>query len=254
MVIQKRFHIYFIVAILIALVVVEVRPLLATQLIDNTIYGKLLQKYVINGKVDYKGLKSEESRLDSYLDQIASIDPDKLSSNQRFAFYINAYNAWTLKLILTHYPGISSIKDIGGFFFSPWKKDIVHINGAKVTLDHIEHDILRPEFKDPRVHFAINCAAVSCPPIANFPFDGNHLDEQLDAQAKAFINTPKSNYIKGDILWVSRIFKWFGEDFNYKIYDFVLSYAQGDFKRQLAAKKEQINVKYLDYDWSLNGS
>jgi hypothetical protein len=254
MVIQKWFHIYFTAALFIVLAVVEVQPLLAAQLIDNTIYGELLQKYVINGKVNYTGLKSEESSLDSYLGQLASIDPDKLSYNQRFAFYINAYNAWTLKLILTHYPGISSIKDIGGFFSSPWKKELVRINGAKVTLDHIEHDILRPEFKDPRVHFAINCAAVSCPPLANFPFDGTQLDEQLDAQAKVFINTAKSNYLKGDILWVSRIFKWFGEDFNDKIYDFILSYAQEDFKRQLVDRKEQIKVKYLDYDWSLNGS
>jgi hypothetical protein len=254
MIIQKWSHLYFIATIFIVLPVVEVQPLLATQLIDNTIYGELLQKYVINGKVNYTGLKSEESRLDSYLGQLASIDPDKLSYHQRFAFYINAYNAWTLKLILSHYPGISSIKDIGSFFSSPWKKDFVRINGAKVTLDHIEHDILRPEFKDPRVHFAINCAAISCPPLANFPFDANHLDRQLETRTRAFINTPKSNYLKGDILWVSRIFKWFGEDFNDKIYDFVLSYAQGDFKRRLAAKKGQIKVKYLDYDWSLNGS
>jgi len=226
----------------------------SATVVDHEPYGVLLKAHVRNGVVDYKGLKSREAELDRYLDMLASVNSTTLSRDERFAFFINAYNAWTLKLILSGYPGIESIKDLGSIFKSPWKKKISRIDGERVTLDHIEHDILRPTFKDPRVHFAINCAAFSCPPLQSDPFLGATLDEQLDRATRSFINNPERNYLKGHILYVSRIFKWFGEDFNDDIVGFFMRYARADLKEQLEKQKGGIKVKYLPYDWSLNGS
>ncbi|MDX2497476.1 MAG: DUF547 domain-containing protein, partial [Desulfobacterales bacterium] len=109
-----------------------------------------LEIYVQNGTVDYQGFKNEEAKLDQYLKVLEEIDTKKLSRDEQFAFYINAYNAWTIKLILTGYPGIKSIKDLGSIFKTPWEKRFARIDGDILTLDHIEHDILRPGFKDPR--------------------------------------------------------------------------------------------------------
>jgi Protein of unknown function, DUF547 len=221
--------------------------------VDHGLYAELLKKYVQNGTVDYQGFKSAEIKLDQYLKFLEETDTKKLSRDEQFAFYINAYNAWTIKLILTGYPGIKSIKDLGSIFKSPWKKQIARINGDIIILDHIEHDILRPRFKDPRVHFAINCAAKSCPPLRPEPYRADILEQQLDEMARAFINDSRRNRIEGRTLYVSSIFKWFSEDFNNDVVGFFLKYAQGDLKKQLEDSKSKIKVKYLDYDWSLNG-
>ena len=221
--------------------------------VDHNVYAELLNKYVHQGKVDYKGFKTDESKLDQYLKVLENVDPESLSRNERFAFYINAYNAWTIKLILSGYPGVESIKDLGNIFQSPWKKKICRIDGDVITLDDIEHNILRPEFKDPRVHFAINCAALSCPPLGSQPFLGSTLDQQLDEATRRFVNNPKRNYLDGETLYVSKIFDWFGKDFNYDVAGFFLNYAEDHLKRELEVRKDKINVKYLHYDWSLNG-
>lgn len=220
---------------------------------DNSIYAELLTKHVKNGFVDYHGFKDNEQKLDQYLKILEETDPNSLTREERFAFYINTYNAWTIKLILTKYPGVNSIKDLGGFFRSPWKKKIVRINGKVLTLDNIEHDILRPFFKDPRVHFAVNCASKSCPPLRSEPYRGSQLDRQLDEMAKAFINNSSRNRVEGDILWVSKIFSWYSQDFDDDIEGFFLKYAEGTMKEQITAKSGQLRIKYLEYDWSLNG-
>jgi hypothetical protein len=221
--------------------------------VDNSLYADLLHKYVKDGVVDYQGFKKEQEQLERYLEVLENVDPKDLSHDERFAYYVNLYNAWTIQLILSGYPGVASIKDLGGFFSSPWKKEIVRIKGDVVTLDHIEHDILRPRFKDPRVHFAINCAARSCPPLQSEPFRGSTLDQQLDEATGSFINDSQSNYLEGNSLHVSRIFKWFGEDFNQDVVGFFLKYAEGDLKERLKKRKDDIDVECLDYDWSLNG-
>ena len=118
--------------------------------VDNGLYAKLLEKYVQNGTVDYQGFKNEAAKLDRYLKVLEVTDTKKLSRDEQFAYYINAYNAWTIKLVLTGYPGIKSIKDLGSIFKTPWEKRFARIDGGILTLDHIEHDILRPGFKDPR--------------------------------------------------------------------------------------------------------
>jgi hypothetical protein len=218
----------------------------------QAIWAELLKKYVKPGGVDYAGFKSEEENLDQYLKVLELTDLKTLSREEQFAYYINAYNAWTIKLILSAYPGIKSIKDLGTFWKSPWKKKFVRMNGELLSLDDIEHHILRPRFKDPRVHFAINCSAVSCPPLRSESYIGSLLDQQLDEATRSFINDPNSYRLEGDAFYVSRIFKWFAEDFNNDVLGFYMKYAREDLKKKLAEKKDVIQIKYLNYDWSLN--
>jgi hypothetical protein len=225
----------------------------SSDTVDHSIYADLLNKYVKDGVVDYQGFKNEETKLDQYLTVLENIDTENLSRDEQFAFYTNAYNAWTIKLILSGYPGVKSIKDLGSVFKSPWKKKLARIDGKVITLDDIEHNILRPRFKDPRVHFAVNCASKGCPPLRSEPYRGSVLDQQLDEMTETFLNAPSRNRLEGRTLYVSRIFKWFSEDFNEDVVGFFLKYAKADLKEQLEANKDKIKVKYLDYDWSLNG-
>ena len=225
----------------------------ASPTVDHSIFADLLKKYVKNGRVDYAGFKSEETKLDEYLKILEAVDSKSLSKDEQFAFYANVYNAWTIKLILSGYPEVKSIKDLGNLFQSPWKKKIVRIDNDVMTLDNVEHDILRPRFKDPRVHFAINCAAISCPPLRPEPFQGDILNSQLDDSTRSFLNDPTSYKIDGNKFYVSRIFKWFGEDFDHDVLGFYLKYADGDLKQNLSENQKKIQIKYLDYDWTLNG-
>jgi len=243
-----------VLALLMAAVMAAVQLSAATGSgVDHRLYGELLKKYVKDGNVDYAGIKTEEAKLDRYLDILENVDPAALPRNEQFAYYANAYNAWTIKLILTKYPGITSIKELGIFNSGPWKKAAVHLKGETVSLDHIEHDILRPRFKDPRVHFAINCAAKSCPPLRSEPYRGDILDQQLNDATRSFLNNPQNYRLDGNDFYVSRIFKWFSEDFNDDPLGFYLKYAAGDLAKKLETGRSKIRVEYLDYDWSLNG-
>ena len=239
-------------ATIMAAAIAGLLPAPAAAAVDHSIYADLLQKYVRNGQVNYDGLKQEEGRLDQYLALLEAVELQGLSRNEQFAFYANAYNAWTIKVILGKYPKISSIRELGIFNTGPWKKKIVRIDGQVLSLDNIEHDIMRPQFKDPRVHFAINCAAHSCPPLRSEPFVGDRLDTQLDEATREFVNNADRNYLDGDTLYVSKIFDWFGEDFNDDPKSFVLQYAEGSLKNELLARGDSVKVKYLRYDWSLN--
>ncbi len=220
--------------------------------VDNSIYKNLLAKHVRGSRVSYDGFKQDESRLDEYLALLSAVDPDTLSLNHQFAFYINVYNAFTIKLILMHYPGINSIKEIGSFFSNPWSKKFIPLNGRTVTLDFIEHEVLRPRFKDPRIHVAINCAAKSCPPLFNQPFEGETIESQLNQLAQSFINDKGSTFIKDNTLYISKIFSWFEDDFNDNPLPFIKRYAVGDLKNQLEAAGLNLKIAYLRYDWTLN--
>ncbi len=220
--------------------------------VDHTLFGDLLSAHVKNGKVDYQEFKVNAKRLEAYLAMLADVDPDALDRSERMAFYINLYNAGTIKLILTGYPGIDSIKDLGTLFKSPWKKKFINLNGVMVTLDHIEHDILRPQFKDPRVHFAVNCASKSCPPLLAEPYTGADLEQQLDRVTREFVNDGRSNHVQDGTLYVSRIFKWFGQDFDNDILKFFETFARGELAEQIKKQKTRLKIDYLDYDWSLN--
>jgi hypothetical protein len=224
------------------------------EAVDHSLYGELLNKYVKDGVVDYQGFKNDEALLDQYLEALENIEVNSLSRDAQFAFYVNLYNAWTIKLILSAYPKIKSIKDLGNIFKTPWEKKIVRINNDVITLDDVEHKKLRAQFKDPRVHFAVNCASKSCPLLISEPYEGSTLNRQLDDATRVFINDPKSNYLKGNKLYVSRIFKWFSEDFNDDVFGFILKYAEGDFKKELEEQKDKLKIVFLSYDWSLNGA
>lgn len=220
---------------------------------DRALYAALLTQHLKQGAVDYRGLKEDEGQLDRYLDALSRVTPESLSPAARFAFWVNAYNAWTLKLILNHYPGITSIKEAGGWLRSPWKIRFVRQQDRQLTLDEIEHDILRAQFKDPRVHFAVNCASKGCPSLYPEPFNGTDLERQLDDAARNFINDPARYRLEGETLYISRIFEWFGEDFGNDPLGFVRRYAQGGLAAQLTREGNHLKVAYLDYDWSLNG-
>ncbi len=225
----------------------------AAERADDSLYGELLQKHVHDGRVDYAGFKAEEDKLDRYLQHLEHGRPEKLSRSEQLAFYINAYNAYTIKLVLTGYPDIKSIKDLGTLWKTPWKKEFVRLEGRTMTLDDIEHGIIRPRFQDPRIHFAVNCAAKSCPPLISEPYRGDTLDRQLDDAARAFVNNPERNYLKGNILYVSKIFDWYGGDFKDGIVSFFLRYASDGMKNKIQAIGDGIKVQYLSYDWTLNG-
>jgi hypothetical protein len=224
----------------------------AASTIDHSIYSALLNKHVSDGRVDYEGFKTDESLLDQYLNILSQTNVDSLNKQEQFAFYINVYNAFTIKLILSEYPDIDSIKDLGGFFSSPWKIKFIPLKDKTVTLDYIEHTILRPTFKDARVHFAVNCASRSCPPLLNEAYEPDRLDAQLNQQTQAFI-TNKNNYqINGKTIYISKIFKWFKTDFNNDPIGFIQTFADVPLKQALDTMGTDIRIGYLDYDWSLN--
>jgi uncharacterized protein DUF547 len=222
------------------------------QTADYSLYDEVLQAYVKGDRVDYAGLKKDRAKLDQFLQELAQVDPDKLSSPEQMAYYINIYNAWTLWLILTKYPDLESIKDLGGLFSSPWSKKIVKVGGKLLTLDNVEHDILRPRFKDPRIHFALNCASKGCPPLLNRPYTGTKLDKQLDQVTIVFINDPERTQLKGNTLRVTKLMDWYAGDFGHDPVGFVKKYARGGFKKKLEKLGKEIEVDFLDYDWSLN--
>ena len=228
----------------------------AMEGVDHSLFADLLNKYVRQEVVNYQGFKNEENGLDAYLAVLEAADTSKLSRNEQLAFYVNAYNAWTIKLILSAYPGVESIWDLGSRIFkwkSPFRKKIVRIEGTTTSLDDLEHGIIRPRFKEPRVHFAVNCASISCPPLISEPYEGSILDQQLDRSARSFLNNPERNRLEGNTLYVSKIFKWFAEDFDNDVVGFFLKYGAEDLKKRLQTSRDKLKVKYLDYDWGLNG-
>lgn len=206
-------------------------------------WNKLLQKYVdIEGNVDYRAFKKEESALDSYLDQMAqNVPADGASIKQKLVYYINLYNAATLKLILQHYP-VSSIKDIK----SPWDKKWVKVGDNTLSLGAIEHKILR-RLDDPRIHFAINCASYSCPKLSNRAYTADKLEEQLNAATSEFVNDPKRNRIGQSAAEISQIFKWYKSDFteNGSLVEYINQYSTINIG-------PGTKVQYIKYDWSLN--
>ncbi len=212
-------------------------------------WAEILQKYVIGGRVDYYGIQQDEKQLQVYLDNISDVQVGQLSRDAQLALYINAYNACTVKLILDEIEDgeiVDSIKDIGGFFTSPWDIPFCKVGGEVLTLNNIEHDIIRPKFQDNRIHFAVNCASNSCPKLYSTAFLPSILDSQLEEATISFLNDKKSNYIKGKALYLSRIFKWYGEDFSNDPVSFYLK------KTQNVEDSSTLKVKYLAYDWSLN--
>jgi len=225
-----------------------------TEAPDHSIWNILLQKHVSpKGKVNYKGFISDKASLEAYLELLSKNAPDRetWSEEEQLAYWINAYNAFTVKLIVDNYP-TGSIRDLGPKLKIPLVNDVWHykffkIGGQESSLDEIEHSILRKEFEEPRIHFAINCASVSCPPLLNEAFIPEKLESQMDKVAKGFINDPSRNKISKNEVEVSPIFSWFKGDFtkNGSLIDFLNKYS--NIKINSDAK-----VSHMKYDWNLN--
>lgn len=233
-------------------------PVSAESLHDD--YDALLERYVVDDRwVDYAAwFRSDEdrARLQNYLDQMATADPATLGRDGTLAYWINLYNALTLDLILDHYP-VGSIKDLGGLLTSAWEKELVEVAGRAFTLNQIENDVIRRRFEDPRIHFALNCAAFSCPPLAGFAFTADQLDEQLERVTRRALRDPTwvdpsrcRTYGKGTIR-LSKIFDWYADDFGGEagIRGFLARYLP---EAELPLQNEGCSLDYLDYDWSLN--
>lgn len=220
-------------------------------------WTELLSNHVKDGVVDYRAFKDNEEQLQRYLDLLAITDPEPLSEADQLAYYINGYNSYTVKLILDNFKDgkpPSSIRRIGGLFSNPWKISFAVLDGKTYSLDNIEHDIIRVRFSEPRIHFAVNCASKSCPILISEAYEGATIDAQLEKSTREFLENPAHNYLDGEALHVSAIFKWYKEDFNDGPLSFFLAHTSPAYQQSLRNKAEQIRIKYLDYDWSLNGS
>ncbi len=217
------------------------------------LYGAFLAAHVRGGVVDYAGIKADVARLEATLALMAAENPEALARPDRVALYINAYNLWTIRLIMDHWPGITSIKEAGGFLASPWKRSFVRLGGRTLSLDDIEHGILRRQYPDPRLHFVLNCASKSCPPLLSVPYRGEALEAMLEERTRACLNDPAGARVDGGRLRLIRIFDWYAEDFGGRDgqWGFVRRFAGSALGAALDALADRRPV-YGDYDWSLN--
>lgn len=214
-------------------------------------------------QADYRGFLADHASLQTYLATLSAVrhaEYDAWTQMQKLAFLINAYNAFTVKLILTEYPDLKSIRELGSFFKSPWKQRFFTLLGQRRHLDDIEHGLIRTSgvFDDPRIHMAVNCASIGCPALRNESFVAERLDAQLDDGVARFLSDRSRNRADSSGLEISSIFDWYGEDFAKKagsVAKWLAQYAallsDDDRVRQLL-KQAALPVRFLDYDWALN--
>jgi Protein of unknown function, DUF547 len=222
---------------------------------SHSLFNKLLAKYVSrDGRVNYKGFTKDSLEFDQYLKILSSNPPNEKTwtREEQMAYWINAYNAFTIELITRYYP-LKSIKDIGSsiqipFVNTPWDMKFIVIGKEKMDLNNIEHGILRKKFSDPRIHMVLVCASKSCPVLLNEAYDPRRLDEQLKKQTTVFLEDPKRNKVAADQAQLSMIFKWYAMDFNKNgssVHNFINTYTT----RKITPETK---ISYLDYDWNLN--
>jgi len=218
--------------------------------------------------VDYAAIKEQRGVLQSYLGDLAKVtrtEFDAWPKTKQLAFLINAYNAWTVEFILTKYPDIKSIKELGSFFSSPWSKEFIPLLDKKRSLDNIEHDLIRGSgrYNDPRIHFAVNCASIGCPALREELYTSSKLDQQLTEQTIRFLTDTSRNRVKADSFYLSSIFKWYDDDFEagfrgaHSIEAFLQLYAESlklTEDQQSALENGDMEIEYLDYNWKLNSS
>lgn len=223
---------------------------------DHSLWDQLLREHVDDkGWVDYKGFIKDSVRLNRYLAILSQTPPDKdkWTRQAQLAYWINAYNAFTVQIVIRHYP-VKSIKDIAEglkipFVSTTWDIPFITIGGSKMDLNTIEHGILRKQFQEPRIHFAINCASVSCPVLRREAYTADKLDRQLEEQTRAFINDPLRNQTGGKTgAALSRIFQWFSDDFKSDGND-VRTYVNRYANSPIPTRAK---ISYLEYDWRLN--
>ncbi len=218
--------------------------------VTHELWDSLVHEHVTeSGLVDYEGFIADSNRLNQYLDLLSRHHPndEHWNRDERLAYWINAYNAFTVKLIVDHYP-VKSIKDIKNgipFVNTVWDIKFIKIEGREYDLNNIEHGIIRPKFDEPRIHMAVNCAAISCPKLQNEAYTAEKLDAQLDQASREFLSNEDKNVITPDRLKLSKIFSWYRGDFD-SVIEFVDQHTETDIK-------ENPEVEYLDYNWALNG-
>ncbi len=222
--------------------------------VSHETFSSLLSKHVDeDGFVDYQGFNQDRNQLKAYLKLITENAPNDInwSDDDQIAYWINLYNAFTIELILEHYP-VQSIKDIGSaiqvpFVNTPWDIKFIVIGKETYDLNNIEHGILREKWNEPRIHFAVNCASYSCPKLRKEAYEGTKLNLQLEEQASAFINDERFNKISEDKAILSRLFFWYKGDFNKStsLREFINQYSE-------VKVSEQTEIEHLDYNWDLN--
>ena len=230
-----------------------------SHLMWSQVLQKVVKKSGNTSTVNYKEIKSDPSQLNAYLKTLESVSEEKFSrfsNDEKLAFLINAYNAFTLKLIVDHYP-VKSIKDTGSLFASPWKRKFFHLFGEERHLDNVEHDMIRKWFNEPRIHFAVNCASIGCPALRNEAFTASQLDKQLEEASVDFLSDKTRNRFNPDTkkLELSSIFKWYGSDFPKKfgsLETFLAPRITSNPEHQKIIREKKADLSYLDYDWSLN--
>ncbi|MCZ6681043.1 MAG: DUF547 domain-containing protein [Candidatus Poribacteria bacterium] len=232
-----------------------IQPAVAADAFSHELFNQVLQKYVdAQGRVNYAALKSDSQALESYLDLLAAASLDNLHAyNDQLAFWIDAYNALTIKGVLDHYPttSVRQIKPLGGFF----RRINFQVGGQSYTLNDIEHGIIRSEFAEPRIHFALVCASAGCPILENRAFFPDTLDEQLEKSSANFINNSEKVRLDREnrVLYLSKIFEWYAEDFedtHDSVLDFIAEYLSDEDAAFI--KQQDITIQYLAYDWRLN--
>lgn len=230
----------------------------STKTINHDLWAGFLNQFVQakNGVnlVNYGGVSSKSKLLHVYITNLIDLPISQYNRNEQMAYWINLYNALTVQVILQHYP-VDSILDIDispGFFSNgPWDKKLVTVEGEAISLNDIEHRILRPIWKDPRIHYAVNCASMGCPNLAMQPYQAGQLEAQLNAAATAFINHPRGVSINNGEVTASKIYHWYGEDFGNRstLITHWQQYANDSLKEQL---NKEIDDWNFQYDWALN--
>jgi hypothetical protein len=241
---------------------------------NHAAWDALLKRHVViaqggfASRVDYAGLRAEQGAFQGYVDALSAVTEAEYrgwSREQRLAFLINAYNAYTIKLVLSRHPDLKSIKDLGSLLKSAWKKEFFSLLGAERSLDAVEHDMIRAPgaFDDPRIHFAVNCASVGCPMLRGEAYVAERLDVQLEDGVRLFLSDRGRNRYDpaSGTLELSRIFDWYKADFEHghrgigSVPGFLARYADllaDAAPARALVRQGQVRIRYLDYDWALN--
>lgn len=244
------------------------KPLRADTLHND--WQELLSRHVKSQRgghataVDYLGFQRDRAQLSQYLNALSAVtaaDYAQWPAARQLAFLINAYNAWTVELVLRHYGDIASIRDIGGWFRSPWAQRFIPLLGQQRSLDDIEHGMIRRDFSEPRIHFAVNCASIGCPALAEEAYIGEVLEAQLERATRRFLADRQRNGVREGRLYLSKLFDWYRKDFEQgwrgqsSLEAFLASYADElrlTAEALSALRARRLPIAFSDYDWRLN--
>jgi len=228
--------------------------------VDHSLWQTTLDDYLVSdtenrvAQFDYQGYLDDQTQLlDEYIDYLSSINPTELNREEQFAFWVNLYNALTVQIVLENYP-VDSIKNLGEATFppGPWNDEAVMVSGKALTLNHIEHSILRPIWQDYRIHFAVNCASIGCPNLQDEAFTASNTEKLLNIAAEEFINHPRGLNLTNDELTLSSIFNWYSEDFGEsqtQVVNLLSKHSPRSLQEKLANFDGKITYQY---DWALN--